>query len=97
MTLIYTELQVWFKPNGEMPFLYGNHVLKAHLGRITEDTPEYQGVIVFSMSDVPLVSLDPLIPAPSLTPFRASVLLLAPRSIHENSTPLQSLYFIRRM
>ena len=38
-----------------MPFLYGNHVLKAHLGRITEDTPEHQGVVVFSMSDVPLV------------------------------------------
>ena len=38
-----------------MPFLYGNHVVKAHLGRITEDTPEHQGVVVFSMSDVPLV------------------------------------------
>lgn len=48
-------MQVWVKPNGEMPFLYGNHVLKAHLGRITEDTPEHQGVVVYSMSDVPLV------------------------------------------
>lgn len=48
--------QVWIKPNGEMPFLYGNHVVKAHLGRITEDTPEHQGVVVFSMNDVPLVS-----------------------------------------
>lgn len=38
-----------------MPFLYGNHVLKAHLGRITEDTPEHQGVVVYSMNDVPLV------------------------------------------
>jgi 60S ribosome subunit biogenesis protein NIP7 len=47
---------VWIKPNGEMPFLYGNHVVKAHLGRITEDTPEHQGVVVFSMNDVPLVS-----------------------------------------
>ena len=46
---------MWIKPNGEMPFLYGNHVLKAHLGRITEDTPEHQGVVVYSMSDVPLV------------------------------------------
>lgn len=50
------QVQVWIKPNGEMPFLYGNHVVKAHLGRITEDTPEHQGVVVFSMSDVPLVS-----------------------------------------
>lgn len=48
-------LQVWIKPNGEMPFLYGNHVLKAHLGRITEDTPEHQGVVVYSMNDIPLV------------------------------------------
>ena len=39
-----------------MPFLYGNHVLKAHLGRITEDTPEHQGVVVYSMNDTPLVS-----------------------------------------
>jgi ribosome biogenesis protein Nip4 len=49
--------QVWVKPPGELPFLYGNHVVKAHLGRITEDTPEHQGVVVFSMSDIPLVSL----------------------------------------
>ena len=48
------HFQVWIKPNGEMPFLYGNHVLKAHLGRITEDTPEHQGVVVFNMSDTPL-------------------------------------------
>lgn len=39
-----------------MPFLYGNHVVKAHLGRITEDTPEHQGVVVYSMNDTPLVS-----------------------------------------
>jgi len=50
----YAKYKVWIKPNGEMPFLYGNHVLKAHLGRITEDTPEHQGVVVFSMSDTPL-------------------------------------------
>lgn len=46
--------QVWIKPNGEMPYLYGNHVVKAHLGRITEDTPEHQGVVIFSMNDTPL-------------------------------------------
>lgn len=28
--------------------------MKAHLGRITEDTPEHQGVVVYSMADVPL-------------------------------------------
>jgi 60S ribosome subunit biogenesis protein NIP7 len=50
----HRALQVWIKPNGEMPYLYGNHVVKAHLGRITEDTPEHQGVVIFSMNDTPL-------------------------------------------
>ncbi|KAF9462109.1 secretory pathway protein Sec39-domain-containing protein [Collybia nuda] len=50
----YAKYKVWIKPNGEMPFLYGNHVVKAHLGRITEDTPEHQGVVVFNMKDIPL-------------------------------------------
>jgi hypothetical protein len=57
--------QVWIKPNGEMPFLYGNHVLKAHLGRITEDTPEHQGVVIYSMNDTPLVRTAPINPQPS--------------------------------
>lgn len=38
-----------------MSFLYGNHIVKAHLGRITEDTPEHQGVVVYNMKDIPLV------------------------------------------
>ena len=37
-----------------MPFLYGGHVVKAHVGRFTEDTPEHQGVVVLSMDDKPL-------------------------------------------
>jgi hypothetical protein len=45
---------VWVKPSTEMQFLYGNHVLKGGLGRITENTPAYTGVVVYSMSDVPL-------------------------------------------
>jgi len=48
------QYKIWVKPNGEMPFMYGNHVLKAHLGRITEDTPEHQGAIIYSMNDIPL-------------------------------------------
>jgi 60S ribosome subunit biogenesis protein NIP7 len=47
-------LQVWVKPSAEMQFLYGNHVLKSGLGRITEGTPSYAGVVVYSMSDTPL-------------------------------------------
>ena len=45
---------MWVKPTSEMSFLYGNHLLKSGLGRITENTPANQGVVVFSMSDVPL-------------------------------------------
>ncbi|KAG9132141.1 hypothetical protein Leryth_022622 [Lithospermum erythrorhizon] len=37
-----------------MSFLYGNHVLKGGLGRITENIKENDGVVVFSMSDVAL-------------------------------------------
>jgi 60S ribosome subunit biogenesis protein NIP7 len=31
-------------------------VVKTGLGRITENTPKYNGVIVYTMNDVPLVS-----------------------------------------
>ncbi|EIE88085.1 hypothetical protein RO3G_12796 [Rhizopus delemar RA 99-880] len=50
----YAKYKIWIKPNGEMPFLYGNHIVKAHLGRITDDTPEHTGVVILSMSDSPL-------------------------------------------
>ncbi|RZC65250.1 hypothetical protein C5167_008938 [Papaver somniferum] len=46
--------KVWLKPTSEMSFLYGNHVLKGGLGRITENTVAGDGVVVFSMTDVPL-------------------------------------------
>jgi 60S ribosome subunit biogenesis protein NIP7 len=42
------------KPSAEMSFLYGNNVTKNGLARITENTPQYAGVVVFSMSDIPL-------------------------------------------
>jgi len=44
------------KPSAEQSFIYGNHIQKAGLGRITEGTPQYQGVVVYSMNDLPLVS-----------------------------------------
>mmetsp|Transcript_40767 Transcript_40767/g.66106 ORF Transcript_40767/g.66106 Transcript_40767/m.66106 type:complete len:181 (+) Transcript_40767:19-561(+) len=50
----YAQYKVWVRPNAEMSFLYGHHVLKGGLGRITENTPQYQGVIIYSMADVPL-------------------------------------------
>ena len=37
-----------------MSFLYGNNVNKSGLSRITESTPQYAGVVVYNMSDIPL-------------------------------------------
>ena len=37
-----------------MSFLYGNNVTKAGLARITDGTPQYGGVVVFSLSDIAL-------------------------------------------
>lgn len=37
-----------------MSYMYGNHVLKAHINKMTEDTPEHQGVIIYSSNDLPL-------------------------------------------
>ena len=52
--LKFMLLLVWLKPTSEMSFLYGNHVLKGGLGRITENIVPQDGVVVFSMADVPL-------------------------------------------
>uniref|UniRef100_A0A672PKB5 60S ribosome subunit biogenesis protein NIP7 homolog n=1 Tax=Sinocyclocheilus grahami TaxID=75366 RepID=A0A672PKB5_SINGR len=48
------RFKVWVKPGSEQSFLYGNHIMKSGLGRITENTAQYQGVVVYSMADVPL-------------------------------------------
>ncbi len=50
----YAKCKVWIKTSAEMSYLYGNHILKAHVAKMTEDTAEHQGVVVFSMSDIPL-------------------------------------------
>lgn len=46
--------KIWVKPTGEQSFVYGNHIVKAHVGRVTENIPQYAGVVVFSMNDTPL-------------------------------------------
>ena len=50
----YAKNKVWVKTGAEMSFLYGNNVIKSGLARITDGTPQYGGVIVYSMSDAPL-------------------------------------------
>lgn len=50
----YAKHKVWVKPSSEMSFLYGNHITKNGLARMTENTPQYGGVVVYNMSDIPL-------------------------------------------
>lgn len=50
----HAAYKLWVKPNGEMPFLYGGHVVKAHVGKWSEECPEHQGVLVLNMKDTPL-------------------------------------------
>jgi 60S ribosome subunit biogenesis protein NIP7 len=48
------QYKVWVKQSAEMSFLYGNHITKSGLARMTEKTPQYAGVVVYSMSDIAL-------------------------------------------
>ncbi|OON18403.1 60S ribosome subunit biogenesis protein NIP7-like family protein [Opisthorchis viverrini] len=50
----YAKHRVWVKTPAEQQFLYGQHVLKSGLARISEDTPQYSGVVVMNMNDVPI-------------------------------------------
>lgn len=50
----YAKYKVWVKQSAEMSFLYGNHITKSGLARMTENTPQYAGVVVYNMSDIPL-------------------------------------------
>ncbi|KAM7201005.1 hypothetical protein V8F20_005014 [Naviculisporaceae sp. PSN 640] len=46
--------KIWVKENGAQPFLYGSNVVKAHVGRWSEDCPEHSGCVVYNMADIPL-------------------------------------------
>jgi len=50
----YAKYKAWLKPNAEQQFLYGHHVLKSGLARITEGAPQNVGVVVYNMNDLPL-------------------------------------------
>ncbi|KAF7990023.1 hypothetical protein HCN44_008697 [Aphidius gifuensis] len=50
----YAQHKIWLKSSAEQQFLYGHHVAKAGLGKITENTAQYQGVVVYSMNDIPI-------------------------------------------
>ena len=50
----YAKYKVWVKAAGEQAYVYGNHVAKTHLAKMTEGTPINTGVVVLSMNDTPL-------------------------------------------
>ncbi len=50
----YAKHKVWLKQNSEMAFLYGHNITKAGLGKITDNTPQYAGVVVYNMAGIPL-------------------------------------------
>lgn len=51
------QYKIWLKPTAEQQFVYGNHIMKSGLGRISESTAKYQGVVVYNMADIPLVGV----------------------------------------
>lgn len=50
----YAKYKIWIKQSGEMSYLYGNNLMKQHLGRITENTGKYVGCILYNMNDLPI-------------------------------------------
>ncbi|CAG0915771.1 unnamed protein product [Notodromas monacha] len=50
----YCQYKIWLKPSAEQQFLYGHNVMKSGLARITENTPQYRGVVIYNMADIPL-------------------------------------------
>lgn len=50
----YANYKIWIQQKGEMSYLYGNNVIRAHVGKMSEGIPEHQGVIICSMNDTPL-------------------------------------------
>ena len=50
----YATGKVWVKSGAEQSFLYGNNVLKSGVGRISDSISQHQGVVVFSMANLPL-------------------------------------------
>merc|ERR1719201_2915068 len=55
------QYRVWLKPSGEQHFVYGNHVVKAHLRRITEDAPIGFGVVARSTEECQSLGAEALV------------------------------------
>lgn len=50
----FGRYKIWLKSSAENSFIYGNHILKSHVAKMTEEIPEHHGVIILNGNDVPL-------------------------------------------
>jgi 60S ribosome subunit biogenesis protein NIP7 len=50
----FAPYKVHLKESSELGFMYKNHVYKSGLASMTENTPQYQGVVVYSSQDQPI-------------------------------------------
>lgn len=44
----YAQYKIWVKPSSEQSFLYGNHILKSGLGRVTENMAQVIYINLYS-------------------------------------------------
>ncbi|KAF1742945.1 hypothetical protein MXB_5514, partial [Myxobolus squamalis] len=50
----YAINKIWLKSNAEQQFLYGHNVVKSGINRVSDSINQYDGVVLFNMSEVPL-------------------------------------------
>ncbi|CAH8529377.1 unnamed protein product [Heterobilharzia americana] len=50
----YAKHRVWLKTPSEQQFLYGQNVVRSGLAKMSDNTPQYAGVVVMNMSDMPI-------------------------------------------
>ncbi|CAH8843666.1 unnamed protein product [Trichobilharzia szidati] len=50
----YAKYRVWLKASAEQQFLYGQNVVRSGLAKMSDNTPQYSGVVVMNMSDMPI-------------------------------------------
>jgi len=50
----FAKHKVWLKSSAEMSFLYGSHVTKVGIAKVSDGIPQYAGVVVFSSAATPV-------------------------------------------
>lgn len=73
----FAKYKIWLKPSAEMSFLYGAHVTKVGIAKVTEGIPQNTGVVIFSENMLPLgfgISAQATDSLPSLEPTAVVVL-----------------------